>query len=37
MRGDLGMIQSKDIAILISNSGNAQEVVQNVQLLKKTR
>lgn len=34
MHGDLGMIESKDIAILISNSGNTQEVVQNVQPLK---
>ena len=28
------MIESKDIAILISNSGNTQEVVQNVTPLK---
>lgn len=34
MHGDLGMIESKDIAILISNSGNTQEVVQNVVPLK---
>ena len=34
MHGDLGMIESKDIAILISNSGNTQEVVQNVQPLR---
>ena len=34
MHGDLGMIESKDIAILISNSGNTQEVVQNVTPLK---
>ena len=35
MHGDLGMIESKDIAILISNSGNTQEVVQNVEPLKR--
>jgi len=34
MHGDLGMIESKDIAILISNSGNTSEVVQNVLPLK---
>lgn len=34
MHGDLGMIESKDIAILISNSGNTQEVVQDVAPLK---
>lgn len=34
MHGDLGMIQPNDIAILISNSGNTQEVVQNVTPLK---
>lgn len=34
MHGDLGMIEAKDIAILISNSGNTQEVVQNVLPLK---
>ena len=34
MHGDLGMIETKDIAILISNSGNTQEVVQNVIPLK---
>ena len=34
MHGDLGMIESKDIAVLISNSGNTQEVVQNVAPLK---
>ena len=34
MHGDLGMIQPCDIAILISNSGNTQEVVQNVKPLK---
>ena len=28
------MIESKDIAVLISNSGNTQEVVQNVEPLK---
>lgn len=35
MHGDLGMIENKDIAILISNSGNTQEVVQNVAPLKR--
>ncbi|MBQ8885352.1 MAG: SIS domain-containing protein [Clostridia bacterium] len=35
MHGDLGMIESKDIAILISNSGNTQEVVQDVAPLKR--
>ena len=35
MYGDLGMIEPKDIAILISNSGNTQEVVQNVEPLKR--
>ncbi len=35
MHGDLGMIQPKDIAILISNSGNTQEVVQNVEPLRR--
>jgi len=34
MHGDLGMIQPSDIAVLISNSGNTQEVVQNVAPLK---
>jgi KpsF/GutQ family protein len=35
MHGDLGMIEPKDIAVLISNSGNTQEVVQNVEPLKR--
>lgn len=35
MHGDLGMLEPKDIAILISNSGNTQEVVQNVEPLKR--
>ena len=35
MHGDLGMIEARDIAILISNSGNTQEVVQNVEPLKR--
>lgn len=35
MHGDLGMIESKDIAILISNSGNTQEVVQNIEPLRR--
>ena len=35
MHGDLGMIQPNDIAVLISNSGNTAEVVQNVAPLKR--
>lgn len=35
MHGDLGMIEPQDIAVLISNSGNTQEVVQNVEPLKR--
>lgn len=35
MHGDLGMIENKDIAILISNSGNTQEVVQNIEPLRR--
>lgn len=35
MHGDLGMIETKDIAILISNSGNSQEVVQNAEPLRR--
>lgn len=35
MHGDLGMLESKDIAILISNSGTTQEVLQNVDPLKR--
>lgn len=35
MHGDLGMIGGDDIAILISNSGNTQEVVQNIAPLKR--
>ena len=35
MHGDLGMIEERDIAILISNSGNTQEVVQNVEPLRR--
>ena len=31
MHGDLGMIECRDIAVLISNSGNTQEVVQNAE------
>lgn len=33
--GDLGMIEKQDIAILISNSGNTAEVVQDLAGLKK--
>lgn len=35
MHGDLGMITKDDIAVLISNSGATQEVVQNVGPLKR--
>lgn len=35
MHGDLGMIEPRDIAVLISNSGNTQEVVQNIEPLKR--
>lgn len=35
MHGDLGMVLPCDIAVLISNSGNTQEVVQNVEPLKR--
>ncbi len=35
MHGDLGMIEPKDVAILVSNSGNTQEVVQNVAPLRR--
>ena len=35
MHGDLGMIESRDIAVLISNSGNTDEVVQNGAPLKR--
>ena len=35
MHGDLGMIGKKDIAVLISNSGNTQEVVQDVEPLRR--
>ncbi len=35
MHGDLGMIESRDVAILISNSGNTQEVLQNVEPLRR--
>ena len=34
MHGDLGMIGADDIAVLISNSGNTQEVVQDIAPLK---
>lgn len=34
MHGDLGMIARGDVAVLISNSGNTREVVQNVLPLK---
>lgn len=33
--GDLGMIEEKDIVILISNSGSTKEVVQNIAPLRK--
>ena len=35
VHGDLGMIEAKDIAVLISNSGNTREVVQDLPCLKK--
>ena len=35
VHGDLGMIEEKDVAVLISNSGNTQEVVQDLPSLKK--
>lgn len=35
MHGDLGMILKGDIAVLISNSGNTAEVVQNVAPLRR--
>lgn len=35
VHGDLGMIEAKDVAVLISNSGNTQEVVQDLPCLKK--
>lgn len=35
MHGDLGMIGKEDIAVLISNSGNTKEVVQNVEPLRR--
>lgn len=35
MHGDLGMIEPTDIAVLISNSGNTREVVQDVAPLKR--
>ena len=31
MHGALGMIDSKDVVIMISNSGNTQEVVQMIE------
>lgn len=34
MHGDLGMIGREDIAVLLSNSGNTQEVIQTVKPLK---
>ena len=34
MHGDLGMLVKGDIAILISNSGNTQEVCQNIAPLR---
>lgn len=35
MHGDLGMIGKEDIAVLISNSGNTQEVEQDVEPLRR--
>lgn len=34
VHGDLGMIQSRDVVILISNSGNTKEVLSNLPTLK---
>ncbi|HEY8443778.1 MAG TPA: SIS domain-containing protein [Clostridia bacterium] len=33
--GDLGMIEKKDVVVLLSNSGNTAEVIQNLESLKK--
>lgn len=33
--GDLGMVESKDIVILCSNSGSTKEVIQNIEPLNK--
>ncbi len=35
VHGDLGMIQERDVVILISNSGNTKEVLSNLPTLKK--
>lgn len=35
MHGDLGMLEPRDIAILISNSGTTKEVVQDVEPLRR--
>ena len=35
MNGDLGMIGKKDVAVLISNSGGTQEVLQDIPCLKR--
>lgn len=33
--GDLGMIENKDVVILMSNSGSTKEVIQNIEPIKK--
>lgn len=35
MHGDFGMIKTEDICILISNSGNTQEITQDIEHIKK--
>ena len=35
VHGDLGMIGKKDVAVLISNSGGTQEVLQDIPCLKR--
>lgn len=37
MHGDLGMVEPRDIAVLISNSGTTKEVLQNVAPLKRNK
>lgn len=35
VHGDLGMIESKDIAVLISNSGNTSEIINTIPTLQR--
>jgi len=35
VHGDLGMIEAKDIAVLISNSGNTSEIINTIPTLKR--